>query len=106
MPTAVATVSGRTVRVVGEGTAVLVATQAASGSYLAASVQVQLTVSARPDPTTDRQVTGGLQAQVEGYTTAFAWAAGLLVLGALVSAVLIRATKEDLPAEGTPVHVG
>lgn len=62
---AVATVSGRTVRVVGEGTAVLVATQAASGSYLAASVQVQLTVSARPDPTTDRQVTGGLQAQVD-----------------------------------------
>ncbi|WP_448620780.1 MFS transporter [Geodermatophilus sp. URMC 65] len=48
----------------------------------------------------------GLQAQVEGYTTAFSWAAGLLVLGALVSAVLIRATKEDLPAEGTPVHVG
>ncbi|WP_372018405.1 autotransporter domain-containing protein [Pseudoxanthomonas sp. 10H] len=62
---AVATVSGRTVRVVGEGTAVLVATQAASGSYLAASVQVQLTVSARPDPTTDRQVAGGLQAQVD-----------------------------------------
>ena len=27
----------------------------------------------------------GLQAQVEGYTTAFTWAAALLVLGALVS---------------------
>lgn len=62
---AVATVSGRTVRLVGEGTAMLVATQAASGSYLAASVQVQLTVSARPDPTNDSQVTGGLQAQVD-----------------------------------------
>ena len=62
---AVATVSGRTVRLVGQGSTVLVATQAASGSYLAASVQVQLTVSARPDPTADRQVTGGLQAQVD-----------------------------------------
>ena len=41
----------------------------------------------------------GLQAQVEGYTTAFTWAAALLVLGALVSAVLIKATKDDLPAE-------
>jgi hypothetical protein len=26
------------------------------------------------------------------------------VLGALVSAVLIKATKEDLPAEGAMVH--
>ncbi|UNK58228.1 autotransporter domain-containing protein [Pseudoxanthomonas daejeonensis] len=61
----VATVSGRTVRLVGEGTAVLVASQAASGSFLAASIQVQLVVSSRPDPTTDAQVTGGLQAQVD-----------------------------------------
>ena len=41
----------------------------------------------------------GLQAQVEGYTTAFTWAAGLLLLGALVSAFLIKATKDDLPEE-------
>jgi EmrB/QacA subfamily drug resistance transporter len=38
-----------------------------------------------------------LQAQVEGYTTAFTWASILLVLGAVVSGVLITATKEDLP---------
>jgi hypothetical protein len=38
-------------------------------------------------------------AQVEGYTTAFTWAAGLLVAGAVASAVLIKATKEDLPAD-------
>ena len=43
---------------------------------------------------------------MEGYTTAFTWASGLLVIGALVSAFLVKATKEDLPAEGTPVHVG
>jgi hypothetical protein len=36
---------------------------------------------------------------VEGYTTAFTWASVLLLLGALVSAVLIKATKDDLPAE-------
>ncbi|MGY1618314.1 MFS transporter [Geodermatophilus sp. SYSU D00691] len=48
-----------------------------------------------------------LSAQVEGYTTAFTWAAGLLLLGALVSAVLIKATKDDLPAEGDAlVHAG
>src|SRR4051794_26589082 len=41
----------------------------------------------------------GLQAQVEGYTTAFTWASVLLVLGALVSGFLITATKEDLPEE-------
>jgi EmrB/QacA subfamily drug resistance transporter len=47
----------------------------------------------------------GLQAQVEGYTTAFTWASVLLVLGALASAVLIKATKEDLP-EDAVVHAG
>ncbi|MCW2677326.1 MAG: pur, partial [Modestobacter sp.] len=47
-----------------------------------------------------------LEAQVAGYTTAFTWASVLLVIGALVSAVLIKATKEDLPAEGAMVHAG
>ena len=45
----------------------------------------------------------GLAAQVEGYTTAFTWAAGLLLAGALVSAVLIKATKDDLPADAEGV---
>jgi hypothetical protein len=47
----------------------------------------------------------GLQAQVEGYTTAFTWASALLVLGAVVSGLLIKATKDDLPAE-MAVHAG
>ena len=42
---------------------------------------------------------------MEGYTTAFTWASVLLLLGALVSAVLIKATKDDLPAERV-VHAG
>ena len=62
---AVATVSGRTVTLVGEGTAVLTATQAATAGYTAASVQLTLTVGARPDPTADRQVAGTVQAQVD-----------------------------------------
>jgi hypothetical protein len=45
----------------------------------------------------------GLAAQVEGYTTAFTWAAGLLLAGALASALLIKATKEDLPADAEGV---
>jgi hypothetical protein len=47
----------------------------------------------------------GLQAQVEGYTTAFTWAAALLVLAAVVAGVMIKATKEDLPMEAL-VHAG
>ncbi|SDY36243.1 hypothetical protein SAMN05661080_03202 [Modestobacter sp. DSM 44400] len=46
-----------------------------------------------------------LEAHIAGYPTAFTWAAVLLLIGALVSAVLIKATKEDLPT-GAPVHAG
>lgn len=62
---AVATVNGRTVTLVGAGTTTLVATQQAHGSYTAATVEVELTVGARPDPTLDAQVRGGVQAQVD-----------------------------------------
>jgi EmrB/QacA subfamily drug resistance transporter len=48
----------------------------------------------------------GIAAQVDGYTTAFLWAAGLLVAGAIVSAVLIKATKDDLPTDTDVVPVG
>ena len=43
---------------------------------------------------------------MEGYTTAFTWASGLLVIGALVSAFLVKATKADLPADDAVVHAG
>jgi EmrB/QacA subfamily drug resistance transporter len=48
-----------------------------------------------------------LSAQVDGYTTAFTWAAALLVVAAIVAAVLVKATKEDLPTEAEAlVHAG
>ncbi len=62
---AVATVNGRRVTVVGEGSTVLTAAQAASGSYAAASIELRLVVAARPDPTADAQVVGTLQAQAD-----------------------------------------
>ncbi len=97
----------------GAASAMLNATEQV-GASIGTAVLASLSVAAISDYTADALSSGGnpqdpavgLQAQAEGYTTAFTWAAGLLVLGALVSAVLIRATKEDLPAEGTPVHGG
>jgi uncharacterized protein with beta-barrel porin domain len=62
---AVATVTGRKVTIVGDGVTTLVATQAATGNYTQASVSTTLTVTNRPDPTTDPSVVGGLQAQVD-----------------------------------------
>ncbi|SHN49193.1 drug resistance transporter, EmrB/QacA subfamily [Geodermatophilus obscurus] len=96
----------------GAASAMLNATQQV-GASIGTALLATLSVGAITEFLTGVAVSGGnpqdpavgLQAQVEGYTTAFTWAAGLLVLGALVSAVLIRATREDLP-EGTPVHVG
>jgi len=61
----VATVSGRTVTIVGPGTTVLTATQAASGNWGGATVTTTLLVNARPDPTQDPTVVGLLQAQVD-----------------------------------------
>lgn len=63
--TAVASVQGRTVTLVGEGSTVITVTQAAAGSFTAASAQLQLSVTARPDPTRDPGVVAGLQAQVD-----------------------------------------
>ncbi|MEN5207811.1 fibronectin type III domain-containing protein [Stenotrophomonas terrae] len=62
---AVATVNGRTVSLVGEGSATLTATQAATPNFLTGAVMLTLVVSPRPDPTLDAQVSGGIQAQVD-----------------------------------------
>ena len=61
----VASISGRTVTLHAEGEAVITATQAASGSYATASVEMRLQVEMRPDPTRDQNVIGMLQAQVD-----------------------------------------
>ena len=91
----------------GAASAMLNATQqvgASVGTALLATLSVGAITAfiadagpAAQDPQTAPVI--GLQAQVEGYTTAFTWAAGLLLLGALVSGVLINASKDDLPAE-------
>ncbi len=61
----VATVNGRTVTLVGHGSTVLIATQAAHGNYTAGEIEIRLVVADRPDPTLDAEVAGGLQAQVD-----------------------------------------
>ena len=63
--TSVATVTGNTVTIVGNGVASLVATQAATANYLQAKVSTALMVATRPDPTLDPGVTAGVQAQTD-----------------------------------------
>lgn len=97
----------------GAASAVLNATQQV-GASIGTAVLASLSVGAISAYTADALGSGGnpqdpavaLQAQVEGYTTAFTWAAGLLVAGALVAGLLIKATKDDVPAGDAPVHVG
>jgi MFS family permease len=97
----------------GAASAVLNATQQV-GASVGTAVLASLSVGAISAFTADALTSGAnpqdpavaLQGQVEGYTTAFTWAAGLLLAGALVAAVLIRATKDDVPAGDAPVHVG
>jgi MFS family permease len=94
----------------GAASALLNATQqvgASVGTALLASLSVGATSTALADFVAEGRGDAPIAAQVEGYTTAFTWASVLLLAGALVSAVLIKATKEDLPAEGSaPVHMG
>jgi MFS family permease len=100
----------------GAASAVLNATQqvgASVGTALLATISVgaaaaysaDALASATPQAPADLTAVG-LQAQVAGYTTAFTWASGLLLVGAVVAAVLIKATKDDIPAEGAVVHAG
>ncbi|MGY1745161.1 MFS transporter [Blastococcus sp. SYSU D00695] len=93
----------------GAASALLNATQqvgASIGTALLASLSVGATSAALADLVADGDPQAPVAAQVEGYTTAFTWASLLLLAGAVVSAVLIKATKEDLPADAAPVHVG
>jgi hypothetical protein len=39
-----------------------------------------------------------LRAQVDGYSHAFTWGAGLVLASAVITAVFIKVRKEDLPA--------
>jgi MFS family permease len=96
----------------GAASAMLNATQQV-GASVGTALLATLSVSAISSYMADAIASGGdpqdpavaLQAQVEGYTTAFTWAAALLVLGAVVAGVMIKATKEDLPADAV-IHAG
>ena len=98
----------------GAASAMLNATQQV-GASVGTALLATLSVGAITDFFTETAASGGnpqdpavaLAAQVEGYTTAFTWAAVLLLAGAAVSAVLIKATKDDLPADAEGVvHAG
>jgi MFS family permease len=96
----------------GAASAMLNATQQV-GASVGTALLATLSVGAISEYFADAAASGAdpqdpavaLQAQVEGYTTAFTWAAALLVLGAVVAGVMIKATKEDLPTDAV-VHAG
>jgi EmrB/QacA subfamily drug resistance transporter len=90
----------------GAASAMLNATQQV-GASIGTALLATISVGAITQYFTDAAASGqnpadpavALEAQVAGYTTAFTWAAVLLLLGAVVSAVLVKATKEDLPED-------
>ena len=90
----------------GAASAMLNATQqvgASVGTALLATISVGAATAFATDAAASgsdpRDPAVGLSAALEGYTTAFTWASVLLLAGAVVSAVLIKATKDDLPAD-------
>jgi hypothetical protein len=79
------------------GTALLntIATSAIA-AYMAANV---------PATPQEGQVTA-LKAQIDGYSSAFTWAAVLILGAAVIAAVFIKVQKQDVPAGETVTHVG
>jgi EmrB/QacA subfamily drug resistance transporter len=47
-----------------------------------------------------------LAAQIQGYSSAFTWAAGLILFAGVITAVLVKVQKEDLPTDVAAAHVG
>jgi EmrB/QacA subfamily drug resistance transporter len=98
----------------GAASAVLQAVQqigASIGTALLATISVAaITASLNAATTAGKNAHDpavALSAQVDGYTTAFTVAAALLLVAAVVAAVLVKATKDDIPAEGDAlVHAG
>lgn len=48
----------------------------------------------------------GLAAQVHGYTTAFTWAALIILAAAGITALFVKVDRQDLPAGETAAYVG
>jgi hypothetical protein len=70
------------------------------GGSIGTALLSTLAVSAATDYLTDRGPAPEVlrQAAVEGYTTAFWWAAGIFAVGALVCGSLLRAGMRPTPA--------
>ncbi|ASW55251.1 MFS transporter [Plantactinospora sp. KBS50] len=91
----------------GAASAALNATQQVGGSLGTALLNTMYTSAVTaylashlpPDPVT--QVRG----LVHGYTVAFAWGAGLILLSGVATAVLITVRRRDIPT-GNAIHVG
>jgi EmrB/QacA subfamily drug resistance transporter len=47
-----------------------------------------------------------LKAQIHGYSIAFTWAAGIILAAAVVTAILVKVRKQDLPAGDAVPHAG
>jgi EmrB/QacA subfamily drug resistance transporter len=47
-----------------------------------------------------------LSAQVDGYTTAFTWASGIILAAGVAAAILVKVSKSDLPAADAVAHAG
>jgi len=48
----------------------------------------------------------GLKAQVHGYAAAFTWAAVIILVAAVITAIFVKVQKEDLPVGDGVAHVG
>ncbi|WP_405096239.1 MFS transporter [Micromonospora sp. NBC_01412] len=90
----------------GAASATLNATQQIGGSLGTALLNTMYTSAVAgylatrvPGPATQ------VNALVHGYTVAFAWGAGLILLSGLATLLLIKVRREDIPAGGT-VHMG
>lgn len=58
------------------------------------------------DPTDPANAAAMPVALTEGFTTAFTWSAGFMIVGALIWVFMINANKDTLGANDAPVHVG
>ena len=92
----------------GAASATLNATQQVGGS-LGTALLNTLAFSAATAYAASHQSQGAavaLNSQVHAYQTAFAWAVGIILLAAVVSATFIKVRKEDLPVGEGVAHVG
>jgi EmrB/QacA subfamily drug resistance transporter len=99
----------------GAASAVLNATQQVGGSlgtallntFYTSAATAYLSANMTPEAATDPAQAKGIQfaALVHGYATAFAWGAALIVVAGVVTAVLVKVNRSDLPAADA-VHVG